>query len=115
MNKCHNCGSLFDKDEALIVKEDPSPAGVGLPAGEYVYVYCPHCGDDDFEEDFNLLDAIDIEEGNDETSVVISYGGKQIELYLDEDGCLEGRHINSKGSAALIKRPDLAKREEVSA
>lgn len=112
--KCHNCGEVFDKDEALIVREDPSPAGVGLPAGEYAFAYCPHCGDDDFEEDFHLADAIGIEEGENETSVVVSYGGRQIELFLDEDGNLEGRHINSKGSAALIRRPQLT-REEVSA
>lgn len=113
--KCNSCGQFFEFEERLIIEEDPSPRGISLGPGTYSYAYCPHCGDDDFEEDFHLVDAIDIEEGENELSVIVSYRGRQIELILDSDGNLDGRHINSKGSSALIKRPALVKREEASA
>lgn len=111
---CKNCGGTFDESEFLVVREDPSPRGISLPSGEYSYCYCPYCGDDDYETEFSLLEAIDLEEGEDELSVVVSYRGKQIEIFLDRDGQLEGRHISSKGSA-LIKRLKLSERREVSA
>lgn len=48
MYRCKDCGVFFD--EPYEVYDDPSPAGVSLPRGHYVYYECPECGGDDFEE-----------------------------------------------------------------
>lgn len=44
--KCDICGALIDEKDAKVVKEDPSPAGVGLPGGYYEYLVCPLCEGD---------------------------------------------------------------------
>lgn len=50
MLKCRNCGEVFDSDEVVRVKDDPSPSGVSLTSGYYEYWECPHCGSDDIVE-----------------------------------------------------------------
>jgi len=87
MYYCKNCGSFFDEDALIFVEDDPSPRGISLPPGHYTYAFCPECGDDDFEE-FCLVDAIDIEEGENELEVVVTYKGRAAKLYLDEEGNL---------------------------
>lgn len=85
MKRCNACGRLIEEDALVVVCDDPSPRGICLPSGHYTYEYCPHCGDDDLEDSFNLVDALDIEE-EDETSVIVSFGRKSYVLYVDEDG-----------------------------
>ena len=43
---CLDCGRIFDEDEADVIRDDPSPAGVSLPSGYYEYPCCPDCGSD---------------------------------------------------------------------
>lgn len=43
--KCGRCGKRFD--EPVKIYDDPSPMGVSLARGSYVYYECPYCGDDD--------------------------------------------------------------------
>lgn len=45
---CRDCGCAFDTPVEIC--DDPSPAGVSLSAGCYVYQECPECGSDDFTE-----------------------------------------------------------------
>lgn len=85
MLRCANCKQLVSEDDLIIVRDDPSPAGIALPKGAYEYAYCPYCGDDDLDE-FNLTDAIDISEGDDEVTTIIEFEGKKLKLYLSEDG-----------------------------
>lgn len=48
MFKCKDCGCEFD--EPAVWYDDPSPVGVGLPSGAYVYTECPKCGSGDYTE-----------------------------------------------------------------
>lgn len=50
MLKCKECGQVFDDDEIVRVKDDPSPDGVSLTSGYYEYWECPHCGSDELIE-----------------------------------------------------------------
>ena len=45
---CNDCGKFFKTP--LVRYEDPSPGGVGLPAGFYAFAECPFCGSDDITE-----------------------------------------------------------------
>ena len=45
---CTECGEVFE--EPVMIKDDPSPAGVSLTSGYYVYESCPHCSSDRIEE-----------------------------------------------------------------
>lgn len=45
---CNKCGKVFD--EAVVVRDDPSPDGVSLVSGCYEYFECPHCGSGDIDE-----------------------------------------------------------------
>lgn len=45
---CRDCGKQFDEPERTY--DDPSPAGVSLASGYYVYEECPCCGSEDIEE-----------------------------------------------------------------
>lgn len=47
---CKDCKHVFDDDKVVIIRDDPSPQGVGLPAGYYTYYECPHCGSEDIAE-----------------------------------------------------------------
>ena len=49
--KCYHCDELFDESEIEKVEDDPSPVGVSLSAGCYIYYVCPICGDDVTEVD----------------------------------------------------------------
>lgn len=44
MFRCECCGRQFE--EPRYVPDDPSPAGVALPSGTYMYQVCPYCGSD---------------------------------------------------------------------
>ena len=44
---CKDCGEVFEK--AVVVREDPSPQGVSLTAGEYEYETCPYCDSDNID------------------------------------------------------------------
>lgn len=88
MNRCKQCKEFFYDEDVYVVRDDPSPSGIALPAGYYEYRSCPFCGADDYEEDFSLIDKIDMEE-EDETSVIVSFEGASFQLYLNEDGELE--------------------------
>ena len=44
--KCFHCDELFDENEVEKVEDDPSPVGVSLNHGTYIYYVCPICGDD---------------------------------------------------------------------
>ena len=48
MYRCRYCGSIFE--EPYRVYDDPSPRGVSLPSGSYVYNHCPSCHSDRIEE-----------------------------------------------------------------
>lgn len=48
MYKCKDCGAVFEQPHEWY--DDPSPSGIGLPSGCYIYVECPECGSGDFEE-----------------------------------------------------------------
>jgi len=90
MVKCSNCGKVFPDDELIIIRDDPSPSGAGicLPPGYYTYVYCPNCESDHVEEGFHLVDKLDLDEGPEDDVAVLSYGGKRVYIYLDDDGDL---------------------------
>ena len=47
---CCECEKTFREEDAFVVLDDPSPAGVGLPSGAYEYITCPFCGSDILEE-----------------------------------------------------------------
>lgn len=47
MYRCKDCGAYFE--EPVVVHDDPSPRGVGLPSGYYIEWYCPQCGSDHME------------------------------------------------------------------
>lgn len=47
---CCDCNTMFDEDEADFYYEDPSPSGVGLPAGREMYLCCPNCGSADYDD-----------------------------------------------------------------
>ena len=55
MNICLDCGRVFDDEEADVIRDDPSPAGVSLPSGYYEYLCCPDCGSDYYEEAVKCL------------------------------------------------------------
>ena len=59
--RCNDCGWLGETNEMVKISSDPSPRGVSLPAGNYVELFCPECGADDYEEGFDLADQIDID------------------------------------------------------
>lgn len=88
MIRCNHCGRLFDEEELVLVKDDPSAAGVCLPSGSYTYVYCPHCGSDEVDE-FSLADTLDLEEGEDASEAIIRFGNKAVMVYIAEDGELQ--------------------------
>ena len=48
MYYCKDCGEVFE--EPVVIRDDPSPAGVDLPSGYYEYHTCPYCESDDIEE-----------------------------------------------------------------
>lgn len=48
MYKCFDCGEKFE--QPVKIYDDPSPMGVSLPRGFYVYFECPYCHSEDIEE-----------------------------------------------------------------
>ena len=105
MIRCNKCREILDQDELVVVSDDPSPKGIALPPGSYNFYFCPHCGSDDFEEGFELIEEIEMVE-EDETSVIISFEGKSFMLYLDEYGELDCIPHESK-------KPEEVKAKEV--
>ncbi len=48
---CKHCKTMFDDETANCHFEDPSASGItGLPSGYEVYLCCPNCGSEDFED-----------------------------------------------------------------
>ena len=83
--KCNQCGKILSEDERLLIGEDPSPSGISLPAGEYVSAYCPQCMSDDIDE-FNLAEALELTEGDDDRSAILEFNGTKLFCYVDDDG-----------------------------
>lgn len=48
MYKCNDCDYIFD--EPVVEHDDPSPAGVALPSGYYIYWHCPKCYSESISE-----------------------------------------------------------------
>lgn len=48
MYKCFECGNVFHEPARIF--DDPSPGGVSLARGCYVWYVCPYCGEDDIDE-----------------------------------------------------------------
>lgn len=86
--RCNHCKEIFDESELYLVEDDPPPSGIALPEGHYTYSYCPYCGSDEYEENFELIEKLEFEE-DDETSVIASFEGRSFQLYLDENGELQ--------------------------
>lgn len=102
---------VFNDSEVTLVEEDPSPRGINhLPPGRELYAYCPHCGDDDLEFDFSLVDELDIEEGDEAIEAKISYNGKTLLLYVDEDGALQFGWSRPSESSEREKHSSLGER-----
>ena len=98
MIRCNHCKRLFNEEALLLVEEDPSPRGICLPGGHETYAYCPHCGSDDVE-DFSLADALDIEEGNNGSEAVITFGDRAVMVYVTDNGELNlgwFRYVDTK-------------------
>ena len=83
--KCNRCRKIISERELLLIGEDPSPEGISLPAGEHITSCCPHCGSDDLEK-FNLTEALDISEGDDDLSTFIEFNGTRYLCYIDDSG-----------------------------
>ena len=81
--KCRNCGQFFDEEDLTVMYEDPSPAGICLPAGYERYSFCPCCGSDDYEE-FELADRLEVEEGRDAREAIVSYNGRSFIVPVDD-------------------------------
>ena len=100
MNYCKNCGSFFKEPDKVTWQDDPSPRGISLPKSYYTYEdnYCPMCGaDEDCFEPFELYEAIEVSEGDDDMTAVVSFGGKSFIFHLSEDGeltCSEAEEIS---------------------
>ena len=64
--KCGDCGTVFNEYTAGTYFEDPSPSDVtGLPPGQMMYLCCPNCGSDyydDYEEEEEWLDDGELDE-----------------------------------------------------
>lgn len=78
MYKCDDCGREFE--EPATYEDDPSPAGISLPAGHYTYEMCPYCESEYFTE------ITDDEEELPEDVWGTDAAGNY--LYEDEDGNL---------------------------
>lgn len=46
---CNDCKTFFLEEDADFIKDDPSPAGVGLPQGYEYYMCCPSCHSSDYD------------------------------------------------------------------
>lgn len=58
---CVECERFFD--EPVVSYDDPSPADVDLPQGQYAYNTCPHCGSDWIEESKKCTCGNDVQIG----------------------------------------------------
>lgn len=79
---CKECGHVFK--EPVIVRDDPSPQGVGLTSGEYHYEVCPVCESDDIGEATECACCGEWYDVDDRCSVVCNECLEGLEQELDE-------------------------------
>lgn len=87
--RCEKCGWLGSSDELAYEFYDPSPSGISLPAGAYRENFCPDCGaDQDYLNDFELEEEIDVEEAEDYTALMKAFCDS-LKLDFSTDGIIE--------------------------
>lgn len=98
--RCSHCKKLVNEAELVIISDDPSPNGISLPSGAYSYAYCPHCGEEIGDGDeFVLIDNLDFEERAD-GSVEVTFEGRGVVFWIDENGDLQWEDRNPPSDKA---------------
>ena len=78
---CKDCGEIFE--EPVVVKDDPSPDGVGLTSGYYVFESCPHCDSDNIEEAVQCVCCDEWMDGTDGSDILCDNCLAEIKDTLD--------------------------------